>query len=447
MRKYILIALLILTLGLIIGCARIVQEPPIEPTTPQANAGADQTVFVNYQCQLDGSASSGNLAVYLWRVKSKPSSASTPTITSSDAKKAYFTPDTTGIYEFEIELSNELGISTDEVKITVVAFQAPVIESGFYGICSHLQSHDGETNEDLNRTSQMMSQAGVQFVRFDFDWKDIEPTDDEFTFSKYENIIDKLDQKNIRTLGIFDYGNNWSDPTTGNVAEINRFADFVYNTVKHFKDDVKLWQIWNEPNNETFWSNPSAVNYTKLLKVAYAAVKQADPDAVVILGGLVGNGKDEVIVIGREFAVANFLPDVYSNGGKDYFDVVSIHPYNFATSLDSTSNIESAIDDAKAVMANNGDSGKELWITELGPLYFPSEPVPYFSNVTYTETEVADWLTLIYTNLKTKCSKLFWYEFRDYPGSTTIENPNWEGLVKSDYTEKEAYNAYKNLPK
>jgi hypothetical protein len=433
-------------LMLALGCGQVVEE---EATTPIANAGADQTVFNNYQCQLDGSASTGNLAVYLWSVKSLPAGATTPTITSSNANKAYFIPTSLGTYEFELQLSNSLGVSTDEVAITVIDFSAASIEAGFYGVCAHLQSNDGESEADLDRIIQMMADVGVQFVRFDFDWRDIEPQDNSFSFSKYDGILTKLKQKNIKILGILDYDNSWSDPTTGDVIQINHFADFVLNTVKHFKSDIKLWQIWNEPNNETFWSNPNAENYTKLLKAAYAAAKQGDPDSVVVLGGLVGNGKDELILYGRMFAKANFLPDIYSHDGKDYFDVASIHPYNYATVIDSTALIEGAIDDARSIMADNGDSAKELWLTELGPLYFPPEPVILISDRGYSESEVAGWLNLIYTNLKTKCDKLFWYEFRDYPGEYSFANPepNWEGLVESDYASKEAYTAYKNLPK
>jgi len=439
-----LLPLLLLFLILVLGCGQVEQE---EPTTPVANAGADQVVFNNFQCQLDGSASTGNLAVYLWSVKSLPSGATTPTITASDANKAYFTPTSPGTYEFELQLSNSLGISTDEMAATVIDFSAASIEAGFYGMCAHLQSDDGASEEDLDRIIQMMADVGVQFVRFDFNWREIEAQNDSFSFSKYDGIVSKLKQNNIKVLGILDYDNSWSNPTTGDTAQINYFADFVLNTVRHFKTDIKLWQIWNEPNNETFWANPNAENYTKLLKAAYGAAKQGNPEAVVVLGGLVGNGKDELIILGRTFAKANFLPDIYSRGGKDYFDVASIHPYNYATVIDSTALIEGAIDDARGIMDDNGDGAKELWITELGPLYFPPEPVIFISDRGYTESEVAGWLNLIYTNLKAKCSKLFWYEFRDYPGPTSIENPNWEGLVKSDYTSKEAYTAYQGLPR
>ncbi|KPJ63374.1 hypothetical protein AMJ44_14520 [candidate division WOR-1 bacterium DG_54_3] len=457
MKKLLPWLLLFLLFGFPLGCAYEVKKP--QPTVPHADAGEDQTVFIDLQCQLDGSLSTGDLATYLWRVKTLPGGASTPEVTSSGEAKAYFTPDTLGTYELELELSNVLGISTDEVNITVVPFHGPpTIEAGFYGICVHLQSHDGDTEENLDRSIQMISEIGAQFVRFDFDWRIIEREDEDFEYSKYEDIIAKLKQENIEILGILtlDPAGSWSDPTTGDEEEINHFADFVYNTVKHFKADVKHWEIWNEPNNDFFWEDPSVINYTKLLKAAYATVKQADPDAVVILGGIVGNGQDEAYVedgpIRIMYGTGNFLLGIYLNQGKDYFDVAAIHPYPFAKDISSTAELVNAINVAKAIMVSPPwfDFNKQLWITELGPMFFPPEETDFISpDRAYTESEVAGWLNLICTNLSTECDKLFWYELRDYPGEFSLQNlsPDWEGLVDKDYNTKESYAVYKNLSK
>ncbi len=441
--------LLFLPVILLAGCATVSPSP--QPTTPVANAGADQTVFNNYQCQLDGSASTGNLAAYAWTATRLPDGVAAPAVLLA-GKKAYFTPTVVGTYEFSLILSNSLGTSSDEVRITVVPFYAPTIEAGFFGICAHLNSHDGTSGGDLDTSIARMQDLGVEYARFDFDWKMIEASDDVFTFSVYDSILAKLEAAGIKTVGILDYGNSWSDPTGGDTVEIDRFADFTLNTVRHFKDKVRYWQIWNEPNNQLFWGRvPDAGNYTKLLKAAYSAAKQADLDAVVVIGGLVGNGLDEYIYYSGGtpliFASRDFLPGVYAAGGKGYFDVAAIHPYIYATAIDSTASLEAGISAGRALLAANGDGSMEMWITELGPLFFPPVPLDPLSAVGYTEGQVASWLSLIYGNLKGKVGRLFWYELRDYPGGLSIFDPNWEGLVRSDYTTKEAYAAYKNLVK
>ena len=64
------------------GCGN--QSQPLVATFPLAGAGADQSVFVNLQSQLDGSASTGNQATYFWRALTYPAGSTSPTITSEN---------------------------------------------------------------------------------------------------------------------------------------------------------------------------------------------------------------------------------------------------------------------------------------------------------------------------------------------------------------------------
>jgi len=264
---------LLLAASFLLGCGKGVPNAP----SVTANAGEDQTVFINLQCELDGSASTGTPESFSWSVKTLPSGVSSLTIVSSGEKKAFFTPSASGAYEFTLSVQKGEDFSEDTVKYTVVPFSKASIDSGFYGVCAHLSSHDGSTEADLDAHINSPQDIGAQFVRFDFDWEDIEPSNDRFDFSKYDSIAAKLKAKNIKILGVLDYGNLWCDPTTGETSAINKFADFAYNAAKHFKLNIKLWEIWNEPNNPFFWTTTSAEAYTRLLKASYGAVKQADP--------------------------------------------------------------------------------------------------------------------------------------------------------------------------
>jgi aryl-phospho-beta-D-glucosidase BglC (GH1 family) len=51
-------------------------------------------------------------------------------------------------------------------------------------------------------------------------------------------------------------------------------------------DGVTTFEIWNEPNNASFWQpRPNPAAYTADLIAAYAAIKKASPSAFVISGG------------------------------------------------------------------------------------------------------------------------------------------------------------------
>ncbi|MBI4505684.1 MAG: hypothetical protein HY691_09125, partial [Chloroflexi bacterium] len=73
----------------------------------------------------------------------------------------------------------------------------------------------------------------------------------------------------------------------------NYWARFVQRAVAKFRGRVAYWEIWNEPDFRPraeggwfgFW-NGDAQQYARLLKVAYLAAKSVDPQATIIMGGM-----------------------------------------------------------------------------------------------------------------------------------------------------------------
>jgi hypothetical protein len=125
---------------------------------------------------------------------------------------------------------------------------------------------------------------------------------------------------------------------------------------------VAAWEIWNEEDSAAWWSGgPDPAAYAQLLKATYPVVKAADPNATVVLGGLVGNDYP-------------FLEGVYQAGGKGYFDAVGVHtdtacnvlsPYDFLRGPDNRMIVDSflAYREVHATMLANGDD-KPIWMTE-----------------------------------------------------------------------------------
>ena len=55
-----------------------------------------------------------------------------------------------------------------------------------------------------------------------------------------------------------------------------------------YKGKIRAYQIWNEANLAREWDGkaPNAKEYVDMLRLTYQAIKKADPNAVVINGGL-----------------------------------------------------------------------------------------------------------------------------------------------------------------
>lgn len=136
-------------------------------------------------------------------------------------------------------------------------------------------------------------------------------------------------------------------------------------------EPIRTWQIWNEPNFKYFVAHPNPVEYGKLVKVSFAALRGVDPGAQVVLAGMFS----QPIEATRNFKppqayfAADFLEKMYRStpGVRSSFQGVALHPYT-----GSFKRLAPEIEEFRRVLARNHDAGKGLWITEVG---WSSEPV------------------------------------------------------------------------
>ena len=122
----------------------------------------------------------------------------------------------------------------------------------------------------------------------------------------------------------------------------------VQQLVTHFKNTVKIWEAWNEPNI-TF--GPPDTYVAKVLKPFTAAVRVADPSARVVGGSVVGLDVGYYDAIGKA-------------GGYSLMDIVAIHPYTGHNRSWEEQGTVSAIQNLKRVLNAHSAANKPIWITE-----------------------------------------------------------------------------------
>ncbi|MDI6828570.1 MAG: glycosyl hydrolase, partial [Armatimonadota bacterium] len=195
--------------------------------------------------------------------------------------------------------------------------------------------------------------------------------------------------------------------------ERKRFANYVYETVKRYKDTFKVWEIWNEPNIPTFWSTPDVKAYTLLLKEAYKAAKRADPKCTVLAACTSGPGND-------------FIWGIYENGGWDYCDAISIHPYSMSGGP-VAQRFDRILRILREQLSATGKP-KPIWITEMG------WTTP--SNSLY-EPQASYLVQSYIISLANGIEKYFWFCLDDW-------GEKW-GIVRSfdPFEPKPSYEAYK----
>jgi polysaccharide biosynthesis protein PslG len=356
-------------------------------------------------------------------------------------------------YEMQIKPSVDHINQTKQIPSNISSIKKP------FGIAL------GDTLSTLS-TSQLdtelagIAKIGVGWIRIDISWADIQPNNSsKYDWNQLDQIVESAQDNKLHILGTIAYTPAWASPKSCKgdqkcaPASDTQFANFAGAVAKRYgSKGVQDFEIWNEPNLETFWKPfPSASAYTAMLKDTYIAIKQNDPSAFVISGGLgdLDNSSSSIPQI-------EYLTEMYADGAKNYFDAVGFHPYSFPALPSYTatwsgwSMIDSLPDSIRSEMIANGDGNKQIWITEYGaptngpgaiatPTNFNFENGPDHVNEALqaemlseatSEYKITPWL-----------GQFFWYSYKDLSPSTS-SNENFFGLLRYDGSPKPAYYAY-----
>lgn len=343
------------------------------------------------------------------------------------------------------------GVALVAIMLAVIsAPQAGTAESGpirgpLLGVHSDLQPDSPSMTKV--REIALMRTAGVGWVRLVLNWYVAEPRKgvyDDAYLRALESLIDQVHGAGIHVMLLVLATPPWAAPL-GWAAPPQRmedFGDFVGYAVKRFSPRVRAWELWNEPDWYPFWKPmPDVTGFARMLRAGYTKGKAADPQATFISGGLAGND-------------VAYLKQLYAAGGGGFFDALGVHPYVFARSPDAMTNDPrhsfSGLADLRAVMVENGDAAKPIWITEMswstnarapsaGPADGQAEGV--------SEETQADYLTRAYRKIAQEYPFVqiaFWYNLRDKGTNRTLPDDNY-GLVRFDFRPKPAFFAMERV--
>lgn len=130
-------------------------------------------------------------------------------------------------------------------------------------------------------------------------------------------------------------------------GQLQAFANFMRDAVNRYSKspyNVKYWEVWNEPDapalpnlNNPYgcWGNPNdpyfgGADYANVLKVVAPQIRQADPSAKIVLGGLLLDcNPNSPAACAGILKMGLYLEGILLNGGAPHFDVVSFHAYDF----------------------------------------------------------------------------------------------------------------------
>lgn len=314
---------------------------------------------------------------------------------------------------------------------------------------------------------QMALDAGSRWDRFDFNWPNIEPSDNNWNLAAYDSLVNDLHAAGMSMIGIPLWTPNWAatsglrglavpsfdqrppgwyapgssprvTPLAASAASSppkglglpwndpnNHWGNYVYTIVSRYGDRVKHWEMWNEAEWDYFWTGSEA-DYAQLLKVGYQATKAACPDCTVLFAGL--HYWADPTFFERVLDILN--DDPAAPQSNYFFDVMSVHLYS--RSSNPYFIVNSIRSRMKAYVPDH-----PIWLTETGASAYDGSAPGVRTDYSVTEAESAAYLIQSYANaLAADVKRYYWFRVHD------ADMAEHFGLVRNDRSLRPSYVAY-----
>ena len=267
---------------------------------------------------------------------------------------------------------------------------------------------------------------GMQWVRIDFDWFRIEPQQGDFRWEDTDRVVEQAFKLNIEPLATLSFTPPWASSNLRNPqisdppAQTSYWTTIVREAVARYRDKVRFWQFWNEPNLDQFWRGSMGQYRTQILQPAARLAKEIIPASQVVAPGLanLGDWRDWF----KETMKAKNLIDIinhhnYPSRGRDVIRELE-EDQIFRPSL-------------RTLMEDLGVSDKPFWITETGRETKEGDQVEYYQEVV-ASLRRSDWVR-----------RIFFFHYWDGPnqGNTKF------GIVNEDLSPKRVYDFLQSVLK
>ncbi|MEW6511955.1 MAG: hypothetical protein AB1428_13470 [Bacteroidota bacterium] len=287
------------------------------------------------------------------------------------------------------------------------------------GLCEDYPE-ESTTMEIIRGDMELLKRSGIGLLRISFGWDGIETERGKYQWGFWDDYVRlAVDEYGITLIPYICYTPPWN--STGDTSnywnhtpvDYEAFGTFVETLVGRYKDRIKTWELWNEPDIREYWSG-NAADLARLTKIGATAVRKADPTAKVVLAGLAGH---------TEFTLALFR----DYGISPYVDVVNCHSYYETWNGDPLETVVGYVNTLADIIRRYGNH-QSLWMAEVGYSTFRrpdgSVSASYRATYDYEHTPafqaVALWRTLTLLLSTGNIAAIAWYEIKDLPSGENV---------------------------
>jgi hypothetical protein len=229
-------------------------------------------------------------------------------------------------------------------------------------------------NGNLDGFTSALANSGIEYVRQEFSWAEIEPDRGAGEWGSYDAIVEELARRDIGVIAVIVDTPDWARPI-GTAAFENSpprdqdiLGEFVGELAGRYRDDVGFIQLWNQPNLASQWGGEPATGamFAPYLEVTWSAAREANPSVRIVSPQL--SPRPDVAAGQTDL---DFLADLYSVGGASHFDIVGIVLDGGTYSPDDRRVDAERMNMSRAILfreliVSRGDAATPIWATSFG---------------------------------------------------------------------------------
>ena len=334
-----------------------------------------------------------------------------------------------GVYDLIVDVKSTDAETLIDLSKTVDISRIIATTANRGGSFFGMQVHGLPKDIDYPKT---LALGGCTYIRTGISWETVEPTVGRgYSIpQRWLEYIDELDAQGIHMIFEFGFTHDsgywrWAHDRTMTDEQLDAFIGYVRYLVTNLKDKVHVWELWNEPEA---WV--TAETYVRAMNATRAAVKEIDPDATIIGGGLSGNAWYSAPAWVKTILTAEM-------------DALSFHPYNAPRSPETTVSgqwglgVLDSIAMQKSMVREIKGKDLPLWITEMGWRTGSANPSSQIPELTMAEYLVRFNVLALSDPLVQAIS---WYDFKN-DGINPAEDEENYGLLRNELDPKTPYGA------
>ena len=252
-----------------------------------------------------------------------------------------------------------------EIRRFVHSRAAQTDAQGFYhqpaGLCEDYPE-ETTTSEKIQKDFAVLRETGTKLLRFGIGWDGIEETPGEYNWRFWDEIVDTAEREGVTLLPYVCYTPHWLGNDSENFWReppryLDGFGKFMFQIAQRYRGKIRSWELWNEPDNRDYWRG-SAKQFARMLKGGAEAVRRADPQALVVLGGLAGESD------------SNFMRALIRNHQiARVSDVINFHSYFETWDKTRAEELPRRIAEYREVALSSSRTpaaAPDLWLAEFG---------------------------------------------------------------------------------